>query len=145
MNGRSDLLTDYSQWLKKNPNSKFKGFPSGVESIYSSSKYDTPLTTWAHTPGDKVTVMYTNYLMPEFGSKKYYYPFRELIYEEPAFKLPYDKHALNKPDLRSLMTFIDRVKNGGPLPQVVYLGESFAMHGSWEVHYTLIRAFVDSA
>lgn len=110
------MLTDYSEWMRRNPNSNFTGFPNGVESIYTTSKYDTPITTWAHTPGDKITVMYTNYLMPYWGSKKYYFPFRELMYEDPAFKLPYNLHYLNKPDLRSLFTFFDRVNRGGPLP-----------------------------
>jgi hypothetical protein len=57
-------LTDYSDFIKQHPESSFKGFENGVESIWISTKGDTPVTTWAHTPEDKVTVVYTPFLTP---------------------------------------------------------------------------------
>jgi len=117
LNGRSNQLTDYSKFLKDHPESNFKGFPGGVESLYLQTKYDTPVTAWSHQPGkDKVTVLYTPFLLPQFAAKKYYSPFTSMQYEFPELSIRADMSRLKNPDARSILTLIAEIQAGAPLP-----------------------------
>ena len=62
----SHILLDYTQYMKDNNldmADDFRGFDR-VESVYTNSKYDTPVTTWLHTPGlaeEKITALYPSF------------------------------------------------------------------------------------
>jgi hypothetical protein len=60
MHGRSDLLLDYSGYEDIDQYPKL----DRIESVFTNSKYDSPVSSWLHTPGpaeDKITVLYPSY------------------------------------------------------------------------------------
>ena len=60
MHGRSNVLLDYSDYIQKHPEDNWQGFDR-IQSVYISNKYETPVTTWAHTNeyGDnRITALY---------------------------------------------------------------------------------------
>jgi len=117
LHGRSNALLDYSAFIRENPESSFKGFPNGIESIYVSTKHDTPVTTWAHTPGkDKVTVLYVTNLVPQFMAEKFYAPFKKLEAQFPELHIRSDRDKMGYSDARSILTLIHEINNGAPLP-----------------------------
>lgn len=64
LHGRSPLLLDYKDYVNEQKalgnNIDFDGFDR-VESFFINSKYEAPITTWAHVPsseGPKVTALF---------------------------------------------------------------------------------------
>ena len=56
-----------------------KGDFETIESVYTNSKYDSPLTTWLHTPeSPKITVLYPSYQWPSFVLHTEFASFKEL-------------------------------------------------------------------
>lgn len=50
-----------------------------IESIYLLSKYESPITTWAHVPEEpKITCLYPPYQQPFFMQLRYFAPFRQM-------------------------------------------------------------------
>lgn len=69
LNDRSGPMTEY---LAEN------GFER-IESIYLLSKYESPITTWAHVPEDpKITCLYPPYQQPFFMQLRYFAPFKQM-------------------------------------------------------------------
>jgi len=82
LHNRSSSLLNYTSFLNEHP--EVITVPNNIESIYISTKSDTPVTTWAHTSGaDKITVMYVSNIVPAFMAIKYYHPFKELEKQFP--------------------------------------------------------------
>jgi hypothetical protein len=164
LHDRSNTLLDYSSFLREHPEVDAISVPIDVESIYISTKHDTPVTTWAHTPGkDKVTVMYVTNIVPQFMAEKYYAPFKQLANQFPELSVRGSRDKLASSDARSIFTMINEIANGAPLPQVLIIGDDFTftnyymsvMHlqfdalieasgGCYELHSTYEYMYKDS-
>jgi hypothetical protein len=60
LHGRSSLLLDYSNISN---DTSFKGFDK-IESVWTNSRYDSPVTCWLHTQGsaiEKITALYPSF------------------------------------------------------------------------------------
>jgi hypothetical protein len=61
LHGRSNILLDYSEHKDLEKYEKI----DKIESLFTNSKYDTPITTWLHTSGaaiDKITALYPSFM-----------------------------------------------------------------------------------
>jgi hypothetical protein len=59
----------------------FPGFED-VSSVYTNHKYDSPVATWAHTPGEKITILYDAFQHPSIMAEKYYKKLKKYGYNE---------------------------------------------------------------
>jgi hypothetical protein len=65
MHGRSEFLLDYSEYQDLEKYEKI----DKIESVFTNCKYDSPVSSWLHTPGaaiDKITALYPSYQQPGF-------------------------------------------------------------------------------
>ena len=93
LHGRSSLLTDYSHFREhqREEGDTFPGFED-VSSVYTNHKYDSPVATWAHTPGEKITILYDAFQHPSFMAEKYFPPFASMMKEDPDLIIRYEPY-----------------------------------------------------
>ena len=79
LHDRSPILLDYSSYdfdeLRKYP------AINKIESVWTSSKLDSPVTCYLHNPGtalDKITALYPAQQMPSFAKMVEFPKFKEL-------------------------------------------------------------------
>ena len=79
LHGRSEILTDYSNYDDLHLYQTI----DKIESVWTSSKLDSPVTCWLHNPGsalDKITALYPAQQMPGFAKTVEYTKFKNLEY-----------------------------------------------------------------
>ena len=55
-----------------NERSNLIGENTQIQSVYTSSKHDSPVTSWLHTPGpDKITAIFPSFQFPQFFKQLY--------------------------------------------------------------------------
>jgi len=112
LHGRSNYLLDYDykKIAEKHPGEMVVPL-NEIESVFYTNKYDAPVRLLAHTPGDKISVLYTNMINPNFMMKKYYSPFKSLTSKFPQLKtLPsFEDHKLSMNDIRSQLQFTNEI------------------------------------
>ena len=135
LHGRSKLLTDYSYFIEnqREEGDTFTGFED-VSSVYTNHKYDSPVATWAHTPGEKITILYPPFAHPSFMAEKYFPPFAKLTKEFPDLIIRHEPHQKAFPEIKDSISLFDQFKSGGPLPQVLILSP-FSPFPSLEPQY----------
>jgi hypothetical protein len=97
-----------------------------VSSIYSSEKYETAPTTWAHIPGiDKVTITYNSFSQPTFFHRRFYAPFDEMMFDFPELKIRSEPTTLGFPNTGGTTFLIREFLRGAPLPQLLILNDMY--------------------
>ena len=116
LHGRSDLLLDYSNYEDLEKYEKV----DKIESVFTNSKYDSPITTWLHTPGeaqDKITALYPSYQQPGFVLKAFFYQFKYLEYLEKDLRIKYEPYIHTFQNQKEMIQFIHEINiEDSPLP-----------------------------
>lgn len=100
--------------------------PTDISSIYSSEKYESPPTSWAHIRGDdKVTIVYNSYSQPTFFHRRFYAPFDEMMFDFPELKISSEPTTLGFPNTKGTTFLIREFQRGAPLPQILILNDMY--------------------
>lgn len=92
------MLTDYSEFMRSGmePGDDFTGMTE-VESMFVTSKYDSPVTLWGHKQGDKTTMLSVSYIDPFFLYNDHYRAFANITDRYPKATFPYQPQFRSYP------------------------------------------------
>ena len=103
-----------------------KGGFEAIESVYTNSKYDSPLTTWLHTPNrpeNQITVLYPSYQWPSFVLHTEFAKFKHLDRTiDKDLKIKWEPYAHEHGGQKDMIQLLDQIgKTDTPLPQFLFI------------------------
>lgn len=118
LHGRSNLLLDYSD----HPDIEKYQIPDKVESVFTNCKYDSPVSSWLHTPGEKITALYPSYQQPSFVLIAYFFKFKYLEYLDKNLRIKYEPYIHSFQIQKEMIQFQHELNiEDSPIPQIVIL------------------------